>query len=269
MNVREAMIAALRRDPDLLPKVAAALRGRKEESDGPSAVVRAAEALEPIIADAVRKNPSKLNRLGLKSATVLASLAAEDRKSNSRLAKIARGSTVGIVFVDVAGFAGFTERNGDEAANVLIGRVSEIVERKVAPSKGECVKHLGDGFLLAFPSASQAVRGALDIRDAVGRTRGSDPSFDARLRIAVHAGEPLIEQDDLLGHDVNITARLLDHSEPGEIVISEAVRELAGRRLRKVSFSGKRWVKIRGLTTKVAIYSVERNGGGPGPPPNG
>jgi hypothetical protein len=65
MKVREAMIAALRRDPDLLPKVAAALRGRKEESDGPSAVVRAAEALEPIIADAVRKNPSKLNRLGL------------------------------------------------------------------------------------------------------------------------------------------------------------------------------------------------------------
>jgi class 3 adenylate cyclase len=265
MNVREAMIAALRRDPDLLPKVAAALRSRKEESDGPSPVVRAAEALEPIIADAVRKNPSKLNRLGLKSATLLASLAAEDRKSNSRLAKIARGSTVGIVFVDVAGFAGFTERNGDEAANGLIGRVSEIVDRKVAASNGECVKHLGDGFLLAFPSASQAVRGALDIRDAVDRKRRSDPTFDARLRTAVHAGEPLIEHDDLLGHDVNITARLLDHSRPGEIVISEAARELAGRRLRRVSFSGKRRVKIRGLTTKVAIYSVDRNGGGPGP----
>jgi hypothetical protein len=151
MNVREAMIAALRRDPDLLSKVAAALRGRKEESDGPSAVVRAAEALEPIIADAVRKNPSKLNRLGLKSATILASLAAEDRKSNSRLGKIARGSTVGIIFVDVAGFAGFTERNGDEEANALIGRVSEIVDSKVAASNGECVKHLGDGFLLVCP----------------------------------------------------------------------------------------------------------------------
>jgi class 3 adenylate cyclase len=265
MNVREAMIAALRRDPDLLPKVAAALRGRKEESDGPSAVVRAAEALEPIIADAVRKNPSKLNRFGLKSATLLASLAAEDRKSNSRLAKIARGSTVGIVFVDVSGFAAFTERNGDEAANAVIGRVTEIVERKVAASNGECVKHLGDGFLLAFPSASQAVRGALDIRDAVGRKRRSDPSFDARLRTAIHAGEPLIEHDDLLGHDVNITARLLDHCEPGEIVISEAARQLAGRRLRKVSFSDKRWVKIRGLTTKVAILSVDRNGGDPRP----
>lgn len=262
MNVREAMIAALRRDPDILPKVAAALRSRKEESDGPSAVVRAAEALEPIIADAVRKNPSKLNRFGLKSATLLASLAAEDRQSNSRLAKIARGSTVGIVFVDVAGFAGFTERNGDEAAKALIARVNEIVERRVADSNGECVKHLGDGFLLAFPSASQAVRGALAIRDAVDRKRRSDASFDAHLRTAVHAGEPLIEHDDLLGHDVNITARLLDHSEPAEIVISDAARDLAGRRLRRVSFSNRRSVKIRGLTTKIAISSVDRNGEG-------
>ena len=165
----------------------------------------------------------------------------------------------------MAGFAGFTERNGDEAANALIGSVSEIVERNVAASKGEVVKHLGDGFLLAFPSASQAVRGALGIRDAVGRKHRSSPSFDARLRTAVHAGEPLIEHDDLLGHDVNITARLLDHSEPGQIVISEAARELAGRRLKRVSFSDKRWVKIRGLTTKVAIYSVDRIGGGAGP----
>jgi class 3 adenylate cyclase len=257
MKVRETMIAALRGDPDLIPKVAAALRSRKDESDGPSAVVRAAEALEPIIADAVRKNPSKLNRLGLKSATLLASLAADDRQSNSRLATIARGSTVGIVFVDVAGFAAFTERNGDDAANMLIGVVSEIVNRGVVASKGECVKHLGDGFLLAFPSASQAVRGAIAIREAVARHRRSDPSLDARLRIAVHAGEPLIENDDLLGHDVNVTARLLDHCEPDEIVISFAARELAEKRLKKATFSNKRWAKIRGLTTKIAIFSVD------------
>jgi class 3 adenylate cyclase len=263
MNVRETMIAALRRDPDLIPKVAAALRGRKDESEGPSAVVRAAEALEPIIADVVRKNPSKLNRFGLKSATLLASLAADDRQSNSRLARIARGSTVGIVFVDVAGFAAFTEKNGDAAANALIRRVTEIVDRGVATSKGECVKHLGDGFLLAFPSASQAVRGALAIRDTVVGQRRSDPALDAHLRIAVHAGEPLIEHDDLLGHDVNVTARLLDHCAPDEIVISYAARELAGRRLKRVSFSDERWVKIRGLTTKVAVFSVEPDGGDP------
>ena len=263
MNMRESMIAALRRDPDLIPKVASVLRARKEGSDGPSAVVRAAEALEPIIADAVRKNPSKLNRLGLKSATLLASLAAEDRHSNSRLSKIARGSTVGIVFVDVAGFAAFTEQNGDNAANELIGRVNEIVERRAGAYKGECVKRLGDGFLLAFPSASQAVRGAVAIRDAVDAQRRSDPSFDARLRIAVHAGEPLIEHDDLLGHDVNVTARLLDHCEPGEVVISDAARELADKRLRTFSFSKKRWAKIRGLTTKVAILTVDRKDGDP------
>jgi class 3 adenylate cyclase len=73
----------------------------------------------------------------------------------------------------------------------------------------------------------------------------------------------LIEHDDLLGHDVNVTARLLDHCEPDEIVISYPARELAERRLKRVSFSDERWVKIRGLTTKVAIFSVEPDGGNP------
>jgi hypothetical protein len=46
-------------------------------------------------------------------------------------------------------------------------------------------------------------------------------------------------------------------------VISYAARELAGRRLKRVSFSDERWVKIRGLTTKIAVFSVEPDGGDP------
>lgn len=74
------------------------------------------------------------------------------------------------------------------------------------------------------------------------------------LRIAVHAGEPLVEQDDLLGHDVNLTARLLDHCKPGEVVASATAKELAERRLRKVEFGRERRVKIRGLAGRKTIY---------------
>lgn len=258
MNVRQTIFAALRGDPNLVPKVRHALRERIDEKDGTVAtMVQAAEALEPVIAEAVRKRPSRLGKLGLKSAHLLGGLALQDARSNKRLARIARGSSVGIVFVDVAGFTSFTARVGDEAAIQLLGKLERLIDRTVREVHGELVKQLGDGFLLAFPSASQAVRGAVALNQAVRSRRASDPTFPVSLRIAVHAGEPLIEQDDLLGHDVNLTARLLDHCKPDQVIVSEAAKELAEKRLRKIDFGRRKLVKIRGLSTKVAVYPIK------------
>ncbi|HYP22916.1 MAG TPA: adenylate/guanylate cyclase domain-containing protein [Actinomycetota bacterium] len=256
MKVRDALIAALRRDPDLVPKVKGSLRERIDDEGRVATVLQAAEALEPIIADALRKRPSRIKRLGLKSAQLLAGLAAEDDESARRLANIATGSTVGIVFADVAGFTTMTERLGDRGAIEVLTRLERIVERELVRTKGEIVKQLGDGFLLAFPSASQAVRGALALRDAVGRERANDPAFEVKLRIAVHAGEPLITGDDLLGHDVNLAARLLDHCKPDRVVVSEAAKELAERRLKSVDFTSRRAVKIRGLSGRTTLYTA-------------
>lgn len=252
MNMREAVIAALRRDPELLPKVAESLRERIDEKDGPmSTVVQSAGALEPIIREAVRKRPSKLGTFGLRTSHLIAQLAADDRRSSTRLQKIAEGGTVGIVFVDVADFTSFTADNGDKAALKVLSKLNGVIHSAIKPLRGEIVKHLGDGYLLAFPSASQAVRGSTSIRSSVKRKE-----LPVAIRVAVHAGEPLIEQDDLLGHDVNLTARLLDHCEPGAIIVSEAAKELAEKRLRKVKFRERRVVKIRGLSTPVGAYSV-------------
>lgn len=250
--MREAVIAALRRDPELLPKVAETLRVRIDERDGPmSTVVQSAGALEPIIRQAVKKRPSKLGTFGLRTSHLIAQLAADDRRSSTRLQKIAEGGTVGIVFVDVADFTSFTADNGDKAALKMLSKLSVLISSAIKPCKGEVVKHLGDGYLLAFPSASQAVRGSASIRNAVKRKE-----LVVRIRIAVHAGEPLVEQDDLLGHDVNLTARLLDHCDPGAIIVSEAAKDLAETRLKKISFRDRRVVKIRGLSTPLAAYSI-------------
>lgn len=256
MNVRETIVAALRRDPELKPRLAKSLRTRIDNSDGRmSTVVQAAEALAPIIEDAVKKRPSRLGVLGLKSAHLLANLAVDDDSSNKKLAKIAQGSTVGIVFVDVAGFTSFTAKSGDEAAIELLTTIGDVVETKTHSCGGEVVKRLGDGFLLAFPSASQAVRGAVALRDASRRIKPI-AAFRPRLRIAVHAGEPLVEDDDLLGHDVNLTARLLDHCKPGEVIVSNPAKELAEKRLKKIDFGMERQVKVRGLAGRKTIYSA-------------
>ena len=256
MNVRETLVAALRGDPELKPKLTKALRSRIDNADGRmSTVVQAAEALTPIIEDAVKKRPSRLGVLGLKSAHLLGNLAAQDDSSNKKLANIAKGSTVGIVFVDVAGFTSFTAKQGDDVAIDLLTELGDVVEKKTKSCGGEVVKRLGDGFLLAFPSASQAVRGAVALRDASRRIKPVG-GFRPRLRIAVHAGEPLVEGDDLLGHDVNLTARLLDHCKPGEVIVSVPAKELAEKRLQKIDFGRERRVKIRGLAGRRTIFSA-------------
>jgi len=256
MNMREAIFAALRRDPELIPRLTGSLRDRIDHENGRvGRVVQAAEAIQPILEDAVRKRPSRLGRLGLKSAHLLASLASEDSGSNRRLTEIANGSTVGIVFIDVADFTRFTAEKGDDIAVERLATLEGMIARAIRSCRGETVKRLGDGFLLAFPSASQAIRGALAVKTAVDRK--AQRGFDLTVRIAVHAGEPLVEQDDLLGHDVNLTARLLDHVKPGKVLVSEAAKELAGSRLRSVQFHKAKAFKIRGLAGKVTAYPVD------------
>jgi class 3 adenylate cyclase len=253
-------LAALRGDPDLPAKVKESLRARIDEKSGPvSTVVQAATALQPILEEAVEKRPSKLGKFGLRSAHLLADLAADDAASTGELARIARNSSVGIVFVDVADFTEFTARKGDEVAIELLGRLTKLVQRNTKLASGTVVKHLGDGYLLAFPSANQAIRGAVGLCEAASKERETNrESFPIQLRIAVHAGEPLVEQDDLLGHDVNLTARLLDHCRPGHVVVSEAAKELGEKKLRSIEFSRRRNVKIRGLSMKVPVYGAHR-----------
>jgi class 3 adenylate cyclase len=257
MNMRQAILAAMRRDPSLVPKVVQETLRQRIEEEGPmQSWVQAAGALEPIIEDALRKRPSRIRKFGLKSAHMLASLAVDDSESQSQLAKMAKDGIVGIAFIDVAGFTEFTASKGDEQAIELLNAIQAMVDRASKPVRGQCVKRLGDGFLLAFPSASQAVRGGAAVRDLAVHHRRAHPDFGGRLRIAVHAGEPLVDQDDLLGHDVNLTARLLDHCAPDEVVVSAVAKELSQKRLRKITFGNGREVKIRGLATPVTIFSV-------------
>lgn len=256
MNIREMIAGTLGPDSGLVSKMTEALRQRIAEAGPMAGIGSAADAIEPVIADAVDKRRSRLGRLGLKSAQLLAGLAADDGGTSERLATLARDATVGIVFVDVADFMAMTAEQGDAVATELLSTLEDIIERWIRAVKGEKVKRLGDGFLLAFPSASQAVRGAASIRDGVRRRRSSDSMFDLNVRIAVHSGEPLIDQADLIGFDVNLAARLLDHCDPDEVVVSASARKLAERRLRKITFGNERLVKIRGLRPRISIYSI-------------
>ena len=254
--IRGAIASALFSDDKLMDEITEERTLETPRSDTPK-LLRAVDAIEPLLADAVKKRPSFLGRLAYGTAQLVSTLASEDEASGRRLNELAKGSHVGIVFIDVVGFTAFTSANGDEAAVGLVRKLEALVATTCRKFQGEVVKHLGDGFLLAFGSASRAVRAALALRDAAREERKRDEAFQA-VRIVVHAGRPSVVRDDLIGHDVNLTARLLEFCPPGEVLVTEEAKDVAAKRTRTVAFSDRRRVSPRGVPDKVTTYRAQR-----------
>ncbi|MGH2728853.1 MAG: adenylate/guanylate cyclase domain-containing protein [Actinomycetota bacterium] len=250
--IHEAIRTALGQDTELAEEMEDAQRraGGKRTA---AAWLHAADALEPVLADAVEKRPSFLGRLAYGTAQLVSALATDDAASSSRFAEIAGGDHVGIVFIDVVGFTAYTASNGDDAAVALVKRLETMVSSICNLHDGEVVKHLGDGFLLAFGSAADAVRAALALRDAARKKRAADPSFQ-QVRIAVHAGRPSVLREDLIGHDVNLTARLLEHCEPGEVLATAEAKELASKVDDAIRFLDAGEVEARGVPEPIATF---------------
>jgi adenylate cyclase len=127
-----------------------------------------------------------------------------------------------VMFVDLVGFSRLTEIEGDEAAVRFGTRLREVAEREARRHGGKLVKLLGDGAMLRFESAQDAVDAGCHLLTAEG--------WSADLpapHIGIHAG-PIIQRDgDIFGATVNIAARLSSAAGAAELLVSgEAVSRL-------------------------------------------
>lgn len=124
-----------------------------------------------------------------------------------------------VVFVDLSGYTRLTEEHGDEVAVGFASTLQREAEAAAAGNDGRLVKLLGDGAMLRFPDAERGLKAAL----ALVRALSVDGSLPAHA--GVHAG-PVIERDlDLFGRTVNLASRLAEAAGPGEVLVSEAVRD--------------------------------------------
>ena len=129
-----------------------------------------------------------------------------------------------ILSVDLVGFAGrvAVDESGTLARLERLKR--DVVDMQVEAHRGRVFKALGDGFLAEFSSTVEAVNCAIGIQRASAlQARGSDEEEPLRLRIGVSLGDVVAQGDDLLGHGVNVAARLQAMAEPGGIAVSSDV----------------------------------------------
>ena len=132
-----------------------------------------------------------------------------------------------VVFADVVDSVRLIESDEEGTVRRWLGFV-DSVETEVGRSKtGRVVKRLGDGVMMEFGDACEAVQTALQMRSRLAAVNQSDPAAQGiDIRIGMHAGEVLRSLDaDLYGRDVNIAARLADATMPGEIMASASVRD--------------------------------------------
>ena len=119
-----------------------------------------------------------------------------------------------IVALDVVGYSAMAESDEERAAQL----VRALAERTAAVSEalgGRVFSTAGDGFMIEFPTASGALRAAEQLSAA------GDPP----VRVGVHLGEVLVTPSgDLLGHGVNVTARLQAQAPPGGVLVSADIQ---------------------------------------------
>ncbi|KIC12994.1 adenylate cyclase Cya3 [Leisingera sp. ANG-M1] len=140
-----------------------------------------------------------------------------------------------------------------------VAAIRHLAENIVAPAaqrySGELVKTQGDGFLLAFPTAAQAVRAALLIsRKSAAPAQGKALA----LRIGIHAGAVLAAGGDLYGNAVNIAARLESLAAPGEICVSGTVQRQARGKV-EASFEDLGLQLVRNISEPVRLFRVSGN----------
>jgi class 3 adenylate cyclase len=124
-----------------------------------------------------------------------------------------------VMFTDIVGSTESAARLGDRRWGDLIARHDELVRGQLDRYRGRPVKTLGDGFLATFDGPARAVRCASAIRDAVR-------SLNLEVRCGLHTGECELVGNDVAGIAVHTGARVAALAAPGEVLVSQTVRDL-------------------------------------------
>jgi adenylate cyclase len=131
-----------------------------------------------------------------------------------------------ILAADVAGYSRLMSRDEEGTLRALKAHLVELLEPRIAAHRGRIVKRTGDGLLVDFASAVEAVRCAVEIQSGMTeRNRDMPEQSRIEFRIGINLGDIILEGDDIYGDGVNIAARLEGIAEPGAIFISRAVRD--------------------------------------------
>ena len=157
-----------------------------------------------------------------------------------------------IMFTDIVGYTALMGKD-EQKAFTLLAKNRQIQKPIIEQHNGRWIKELGDGVMASFNTVSDAVNAAIKIQ----QTCNSSKEF--QLRIGIHLGEVVFENDDVFGDGVNIASRIQAIANPGSIYISEAVHNsISNKKEFQTRFFTEQ--KLKNVKDPVKIYQVIADG---------
>ena len=133
-----------------------------------------------------------------------------------------------VLFVDVVDSVRLIQQDEEGTIRRWRDFIAAVTREELPARQGRMVKAQGDGMLLEFESAVDAVECAIAMQARIGQSEAEaavEPGRHIRLRVGVHLADVITDEIDLYGDGVNLAARLRDLGGPTEIIISAAVRD--------------------------------------------
>ena len=163
---------------------------------------------------------------------------------------------VAILMADMVGYSRMM--NADEAGTLTALKASgrDVLRPLVKSHRGHIIKYLGDGVMVEFASAVDAVECAVALQDEMHQANADVPE-DRRLifRIGINLGDVMVEGSDLYGDGVNVAARLESLAEPGSVFVSEAVFTQVRGKVR-LEFDDLGPQSLKNISELVRVYRV-------------
>lgn len=159
-----------------------------------------------------------------------------------------------VLFADICGSTRLFEKYGDWQARQIESRVLDLLSAKTTEFEGTVIKTIGDEIMSRFPDAERAVNAACemlaDIKD--------DPALlelNIAIKIGLHHGPVLVEQDDLFGDAVNIAARMVSQAKADQIITTRETVGFLSKELERMTRSLGR-SRVRGKQDEMEIVEV-------------
>lgn len=164
----------------------------------------------------------------------------------------ARDATRTIVFLDMSGFTQLTEQLGDDRAADHGAQLLEIVQDSGVLYGARLVKLLGDGAMLHFRTAANAVRCSLQIVERA-RDSGLPP-----VRAGIATGPVIARDGDYYGHTVNLAARLVAFAAPNAVLVADSVAAATDADP-EFTFAPTGTIEPKGIDAPVPVFVVQRS----------
>jgi len=160
-----------------------------------------------------------------------------------------------IMFTDIKGFTPKTSKISRKELENLLNLHDDLIKPVFKKFSGKIIKTIGDAFMVAFHSPTDAVLCGMEIQEVlIKHNENTSENDQLQVRIAINSGEVAIKKSDVFGEAVNIAARLEGIAEAGDIYFTESVYLAMNKSEIPTEEIG--YKRFKGIPEEIKIYKV-------------